>query len=259
MEFPWLEAHGGVTHFPVALLIAALVFDAGGALFRKTEWRTVGFWLLVGGVLMAVPSLFTGWMTARHLFGGSGRPPAEFALHWRMALLTTVLATGYLGLRLARRDAASPNRSMGTLALGLFTAMAVGFTGYLGGDMALSDAGQAQTAAGSAGPAGGGNVEAVARNRRVFAPDLVSRGHKLVIDEEVGCRGCHVVDGAGGRMGPDLSRIGLQQPDIAWQMEHLRDPRSVRPGSSMPSFASLSAEDRLAIAAWLVTRDGSGP
>lgn len=252
MNFPWLEAHGGITHFPVALLIASLVFDIGAAVFRKPEWRTVGFWMLATGVVMALPALFTGWMTARHLFSGPAQPPENLTLHWRAAVLASALAAIVLTWRVARRDTAARGPRAGMQALGALAAVAVGFAGYLGGNMALSDAGAMAAASPDQQAAA---REAVARNRRVFPPDLVAQGHKLVVDPDVGCRTCHRVDGAGGKIGPDLSRIGLVHPDIAWQVEHLRNPRSVNPNSSMPAFDHLSARQREAIAAWLVTQE----
>jgi len=40
------------------------------------------------------------------------------------------------------------------------------------------------------------------------------------------------------RIGPDLHRIGGKYPD-AWHFEHMRDPRSVSPGSVMPPYPWL--------------------
>jgi cytochrome c oxidase cbb3-type subunit I/II len=40
------------------------------------------------------------------------------------------------------------------------------------------------------------------------------------------------------RIGPDLQRVGGKYPD-AWHYEHMRDPRSVSPGSVMPPYAWL--------------------
>lgn len=40
------------------------------------------------------------------------------------------------------------------------------------------------------------------------------------------------------RMGPDLQRVGGKYPD-AWHYEHMRDPRSVSPGSVMPVYSWL--------------------
>lgn len=41
------------------------------------------------------------------------------------------------------------------------------------------------------------------------------------------------------RIGPDLTNVGLRQPDAAWQFKHLYNPRSVSPGSTMPPHRFL--------------------
>jgi len=40
------------------------------------------------------------------------------------------------------------------------------------------------------------------------------------------------------RIGPDLQRVGGKYPD-AWHYEHMRDPRSMTPGSVMPAYPWL--------------------
>jgi cytochrome c oxidase cbb3-type subunit I/II len=40
------------------------------------------------------------------------------------------------------------------------------------------------------------------------------------------------------RIGPDLQRVGGKYPD-AWHYEHMRDPRSISPGSLMPDYPWL--------------------
>ena len=40
------------------------------------------------------------------------------------------------------------------------------------------------------------------------------------------------------RIGPDLQRLGGKYPD-AWHYEHMRDPRSMTPGSVMPAYPWL--------------------
>jgi cytochrome c oxidase cbb3-type subunit 2 len=44
------------------------------------------------------------------------------------------------------------------------------------------------------------------------------------------------------RTGPDLSRVGGKYSD-AWHRDHLRDPRSVVPGSIMPDYSWLEKTD----------------
>jgi len=44
------------------------------------------------------------------------------------------------------------------------------------------------------------------------------------------------------RIGPDLQRVGGKYPDI-WHYRHMEDPRATSPGSIMPTFAWLLAND----------------
>jgi mono/diheme cytochrome c family protein len=79
---------------------------------------------------------------------------------------------------------------------------------------------------------------------RVGAPALVE-GKALF--HSFGCRGCHRVNGVGGKEGPDLSRVGEKDPghmDFShipgertlanWFAAHFREPAAVVPGSQMP-------------------------
>jgi cbb3-type cytochrome c oxidase subunit II len=54
------------------------------------------------------------------------------------------------------------------------------------------------------------------------------------------------------RQGPDLSHTGSRQSEI-WQREHLKNPQSTSPGSLMPSFGHLPAEEIEALVAYLMT------
>jgi quinol---cytochrome c reductase cytochrome c subunit, bacillus type len=61
-----------------------------------------------------------------------------------------------------------------------------------------------------------------------------------------GCTACHTYDGSGGsNLGaPDLTNIGSRNLGIQFQINHLKCPSCVNPGSPMPKFASLG-EQRL--------------
>jgi mono/diheme cytochrome c family protein len=56
-----------------------------------------------------------------------------------------------------------------------------------------------------------------------------------------GCTACHTYDGSGGsNLGaPDLTDIGTRNLGIQFQINHLKCPSCVNPGSPMPKFASL--------------------
>ncbi len=65
-----------------------------------------------------------------------------------------------------------------------------------------------------------------------------------------GCSACHMLDGVGGSVGPDLSRVGKKR-DKEWIEQQLRNPKSHNPQSIMPSFSKLSEKDRDDLASYL--------
>jgi nitric oxide reductase subunit C len=65
-----------------------------------------------------------------------------------------------------------------------------------------------------------------------------------------GCSACHTIDGVGGKVGPDLSRVGKIR-DKEWIEAQLRDPKSHNPQSIMPSFSKLSEKDTDDLARYL--------
>jgi mono/diheme cytochrome c family protein len=56
----------------------------------------------------------------------------------------------------------------------------------------------------------------------------------LQIYQSWGCVNCHTNDGKGGKMGPDLARVGETHSDPYWFRRYLSDPRSIIPTSVKP-------------------------
>jgi mono/diheme cytochrome c family protein len=61
----------------------------------------------------------------------------------------------------------------------------------------------------------------------------VESGEKVF--KEKACNACHTINGKGGKVGPDLSVEGLQRTK-EWTKQHNIDPKSLVPGSTMPTL-----------------------
>src|SRR5512135_3405625 len=95
-------------------------------------------------------------------------------------------------------------------------------------------------------------------DRETKGADFINRGKQLV--EQKGCRACHVINGRGGTIGPDLTYVGDKAPEqyeygrlsgqktaFAWHVAHLKDPRALVPDTVMPNF-HLTTREAQAIA-----------
>lgn len=81
---------------------------------------------------------------------------------------------------------------------------------------------------------------------------------KSLVNEK-GCRACHVINGFGGTIGPDLTEVGEKAPEqydlsrlsghqtaFAWHVAHFKDPRAMAETTVMPNF-NLSTEQAQAL------------
>jgi len=100
-------------------------------------------------------------------------------------------------------------------------------------------------------------------DKQTKGADFINRGKELV--EQKGCRACHVINGRGGTIGPDLTYVGDKAPEqyeygrlsgqktaFAWHVAHLKDPRALVQDTVMPNF-NLSSKDAQALATLILS------
>jgi cytochrome c2 len=89
--------------------------------------------------------------------------------------------------------------------------------------------------------------------RETKGAEAINRAKQLV--QEKNCRACHTINGRGGIIGPDLTKVGSKSPEqydyrrisgvnsaFAWHVAHFQNPKALVPESVMPSFGFSSAE-----------------
>jgi cytochrome c2 len=90
-------------------------------------------------------------------------------------------------------------------------------------------------------------------DRQTAGMDEINLGKSLV--QEKGCRACHVINGRGGSIGPDLTFVGDKAPEqydygrlsgqktaFAWHVAHFKDPRALVTDTVMPNFHLTTRE-----------------
>lgn len=70
---------------------------------------------------------------------------------------------------------------------------------------------------------------------------LFGQGNMLLKD--LGCIGCHIINGEGGTIGPELDGVGSRR-NAQWLYDHFEDPQAVTPGSVMPKYTFTDDEIR---------------
>lgn len=78
---------------------------------------------------------------------------------------------------------------------------------------------------------------------------LALRGKELF--NQLDCASCHGKDGVGGDIGPAITNSYKKHADAEWYIKFIKDPVSVKPGSTMPAFPELKQDQLEALAEYM--------
>jgi len=131
----WADVHGGSTHFPIALLVAATVFDLAALLIRaRSEERardlqSAGFYTLLMGALVSFAAVLSGLLVVGWETLGSG----ALGLHHRYVWPAFGLLIAIAIWRLLVRNRASQPSLATCVAVEIVATVLMLLSGYQGG------------------------------------------------------------------------------------------------------------------------------
>ena len=154
---PIPNVHPLLVHFPIALLVAALVLDLVVIIGGKEKFARCSGLVLCLAALGAMAALATGLMAEGTVTSLSDAEVAHEAVeqHERAAIATVILAAILAGWRLIRRLELPPGGQKWVyLALLVGAVAMVGLTGHLGGTLVYGHGLGVKPPAGETGPHG---------------------------------------------------------------------------------------------------------
>lgn len=131
--------HPMMVHFPIALLVVGFLSDLLSVFFKNQCFPKAGFYLQLLGTLGVIASFATGdWFTGWQSFTGATKN--AFELHEHAAVLTLWISIAALLFRIFVILMKRTNTWLKWIVLLLcfLTVVAIGRTGFFGGDLVLN-------------------------------------------------------------------------------------------------------------------------
>jgi uncharacterized membrane protein len=129
----WSRMHGGATHFPIALIFGAAIFDALGFWRHKRDFTVVGYWLVILAALGSLGAVVSGLVLAKWTIGGKGLLLLHHVFVWPAFALIIGLATWRL---LAGEQTSRRALKIYICVVSIACAL-IGAAGFFGGEMLL--------------------------------------------------------------------------------------------------------------------------
>src|ERR1700730_163812 len=135
----WERAHGGLTHFPIALIFVATLFDIL-SFFRdrsskRRDFSAIGYWLVILAGIGAVGAVFSGLALSKWQVVGTGL----VRLHHLFVWPSFVLILALVAWRVAARNEFSRRALASYLIASCCACALIGAAGFVGGEMLLAE------------------------------------------------------------------------------------------------------------------------
>jgi len=133
----WSRAHGGATHFPIALVFASAFFDALGFYWQnspqKRQFNAAGYLLIILSAFGCLGAVATGLALSQWQVGGTGLILRHHMVVWPAVAFIVGLGTWRC---LVGKRPSTPSFKI-YLGVVLVACALVGLAGFFGGEMLL--------------------------------------------------------------------------------------------------------------------------
>jgi mono/diheme cytochrome c family protein len=229
----WERAHGGLTHFPIALIFVATLFDILSFVrsSKSRDFKAIGYWLVILAALGAVAAVFSGLGLSKWKIMGTGLMRLHHLFVWPAFGLILALTAW----RVAARNEFSRRAFASYLIAASCACALIGAAGFVGGEMLLGET-SSNASLGTMTSTSNAPVSPV------MLADTTQGRHLFLMN----CAHCHG-DDAHGDEGPDLYNLHKSDARI-----HKVVTEGIK--GEMPSFAKkLNNADVGALIAYLRT------
>ncbi len=138
LGYDWPRLHAAVNDLPAALLLVSVLFDLLGVIRKREDFRTVGFWTLMVGVVGTGAAVVAG-LKAEGSVEHSDEAHAIMEQHQTMGLILLGIFGALALWRLFRR-AQRPAEQTAALVVGLIGLVVLVRTAQLGGSLMFEHA-----------------------------------------------------------------------------------------------------------------------
>ena len=139
LGYDWPRLHAALNDLPVALLLAAVLFDLLALVTRRQSFRQVGFWTMVVGAVGGVVAVLSGLEAEEHIAHGEA-VHRVMGTHEQLGLITLGVFAVLTLWRIVRERRMGTRERALSLVLSILGVGVLFATGFYGGKLVFEHA-----------------------------------------------------------------------------------------------------------------------